>query len=70
MALITIKEYIEKYFSEESRPNKNSVWRWVRDGILPAQKLGKRYYIDTDVLDKKRRTGNRLADKILNESKL
>ncbi len=68
MALITVNEYLEKYFSEESRPSKRTVWGWLRSGALPAEKFGKQYYLDTGML-KKRHTGNPLADKIINQEK-
>lgn len=43
--MMSVESYIEKYFDEGSRPSKQAVWRWIRQGLLPAKRLGKRYYI-------------------------
>lgn len=63
MKLITIEEYIETYYSHQSRPSRRTVWRWIREGKFPlvTQKMGKRIYIKTDST----RTGNPLVDRII-----
>lgn len=49
--LITLKDYANRYFSDDSRPDYATVWRWVRQGHLPVRRLGKALYIDTSKLD-------------------
>ena len=46
--LVTVEQWIEQRFSEGSRPSKRTVWRWIRDGRLPAERMGKRYFIALD----------------------
>jgi hypothetical protein len=46
--LITVDEFITRYFSPASRPTTHSVWRWIRDEQLKARRVGHRYYIDPD----------------------
>lgn len=46
--LITIKQFVELYFEEGSRPSKSTVWRWIKhSGELPARRIGRAYYITT-----------------------
>ncbi len=59
---IDIDEYLETY-SKRSRPKKECVWRWIKEGKLRAVKRGRKYYIDTDTMGP--HTGNALMDKIL-----
>jgi hypothetical protein len=51
VSFITLKEYAETYFSEGSRPTYRTVWRWVSQGRLPAKRIGKLLFIDTNKLD-------------------
>lgn len=44
--LLTVEQWVEQRFEAGSRPSKRTVWRWIRDGRLPAERIGKRYYID------------------------
>ena len=62
MAWIDIDEYLDMY-SKRSRPKKEWVWRWIREGKLSAVKHGRKYYIDSDKIEP--RTGNALVDKVL-----
>ena len=61
---LTVVEWMNREFTEGSRPRPNVVWRWIREGRMPATKLGKRYYIPSDYT-LAGRTGDPLADKIL-----
>jgi hypothetical protein len=49
--LVSIDEYLEANFSERSRPKKQTIWRWIRAGKIPALKMGRSYYIDPDKVD-------------------
>ena len=55
----TVDEWIETNFAEGSQPAKTTVWRWIREGKLPARRMGKRYYLtgdktvpETDLVDR------------------
>lgn len=63
---MTIEQYRAEYYADASAPPLNTVRQWIRDGRLPAEKRGKRYYIDTDKLPPA--TGNALADRVLRRS--
>jgi len=65
MPLMTVGDYLDRFYTASSRPNKYTVYRWIKNGILPAEKRGKQYYIDTDKI--KQNTGNDIANRILNE---
>ena len=60
--LITVEEYIERTFSEKSRPHKTTVWRWIREGKIAATKQGKRYYINDKIVNL---TDNPLVNRVL-----
>lgn len=62
MALMTVEEYIERKYTPKSRPDKKTVWGWIRTGKIPAKKEGRRYYIDEKALQL---TGNPLVDNVL-----
>ena len=51
MALITLKDYAIRYFSDDSRPSYHTVWRWAKQGHLPIKRIGRTLYIDTNKLD-------------------
>lgn len=67
MKLATVEEYIERNFTERSRPAKTVVWRWIREGKLAAEKKGRRYYIPVDENGRPvHETGaNELVDRVL-----
>lgn len=54
---LTLEEWIEREFAQNSRPSLATVRRWVREGHLPATKMGKRLYIRSDTTLTARRTG-------------
>jgi len=47
---MTVEEWIETRFADGSRPTKRTVWRWIRNGHLPATRIGKRYYLRHDAM--------------------
>lgn len=62
---LTVENWISREFTPGSRPKRTLVWRWIREGVVPAAKLGKRYYIPAD-FSLSNNTGNELVDRILN----
>ena len=46
MQLVTIEEWSTTNFSEKSRPPEFTVRRWLRDGVVPGEKIGKTWYVD------------------------
>lgn len=44
--LTTVDNWRTRYFSRQSRPPRQTVLRWLREGKLPARKVGGRWYID------------------------
>jgi len=48
MKLETLDRWVERHFHEGSRPARSTVWRWIREGKLPATKIGRRYYINPE----------------------
>lgn len=61
---LTVQEWAKREFTTGSRPQPHAIWRWIREGRIPATKLGKRYFIPAS-FTLNGRTGNALADKIL-----
>jgi len=60
--LMKISEYQRLYFVAGSAPTKTTVARWIENGILAGEQLGKTYYVDAAKLDL---TGNPLVDSVL-----
>jgi len=58
--LFTVKQFIEAYFEKGRRPSKYTVWHWIRQKRLPAQRIGRSYYIYPEdaqkFLDSERKT--------------
>lgn len=52
---VTIREYIEREFSPQSRPSAEAVRTWIKRGQLPypAQRLGGQWYIELDPVPEK-----------------
>lgn len=63
MKLMTVDEYINVRYSEQSRPRKRTIISHIINGMLPGRKLGKFYYVDIDA--EKSSTGNPLMDRVL-----
>ena len=60
--LMLISEYQRLYFVAGSAPSKSTVVRWIANGVLAGEKLGKNYYVDASKLNL---TGNPLVDAVL-----
>lgn len=63
MKLMTPEAWSAKYFDESSKPAIMTLRRWLRDGVVPARKIGGTWYIDEHawVAD-----GDELVLKVLN----
>ncbi|TAA12421.1 DNA-binding protein [Pseudoxanthomonas winnipegensis] len=46
MKLIAARDWVQKYFAEESRPCDITVQRWMRSGKVPGRKIGGAWYVD------------------------
>lgn len=59
-----VEEYINKYFVDGSKPDKRTIIKAIGKD-LPGAKIGSQYFVDVEPLQVKPKTGNKLADKIL-----
>lgn len=48
MKLILPSSWAAKYFEEGSIPPEVTLARWMRDGKVPARKVGGKWYVDED----------------------
>lgn len=46
MLLITANLWVQKYFDEDSRPAEITLMRWLRQGKIPARKVGGSWFVD------------------------
>ena len=46
MRLITVERFLEKYSESGSRPRERTLKRWIRQGTIPARKVGGTWYVD------------------------
>ena len=60
---MSIEEYIERCYTEKSRPTKKTIIRLIKQGELLGKRIGKFYYINVSA--EACRTGNPLIDKVL-----
>lgn len=76
MKLISVDEFRQKYFSEASRPARNTVRAWVQRRRIPGQVIERSVYVDEAAwLEAQkpaapekashRPTGNPLVDRVL-----
>ena len=63
MKLMTVDEYINIRYANNSRPHKRTIIRHILMGVLPGKKIGKFYYVD--IANEQRMTGNPLVDRVL-----
>ncbi|NVZ07958.1 hypothetical protein HW932_01625 [Allochromatium humboldtianum] len=48
--LLTIPEWINRTYAENSRPALRTVRQWIRNGLLAAERHGRTYYLKPDTL--------------------
>jgi len=46
MHLMTAEKWLDRYFDPSSRPSIATLQRWLRDGKIPAKKVGGTWFID------------------------
>lgn len=46
MHLMTTEKWLDRYFDKASRPSIPTLQRWLRDGKIPAKKVGGTWFID------------------------
>jgi hypothetical protein len=46
---LTIEQWIAREFEPDSRPPIATVRRWIREGKVPATKMGRRLYINLGI---------------------
>ncbi len=46
MHLMTTEKWLDRYFDPSSRPSIATLQRWLRDGKIPAKKVGGTWFID------------------------
>jgi len=46
MRLMTPSAWVRKYFAEDSHPAEGTVRKWLREGHLPARKIGGSWFVD------------------------
>ena len=64
--LIKVSEFIKRVYGKENStpPTPQTITRWCRMGLIPAEQIGKLWYIKWDIYQKQ--TGNNLVDRVLN----
>jgi hypothetical protein len=45
--LMTIKEFCDKYFTEDSRPKTAEIKGWIENGIVKGSVINGRHYVDS-----------------------
>ncbi|WP_018935693.1 MULTISPECIES: hypothetical protein [unclassified Thioalkalivibrio] len=48
MKLITVDQFRQRYFDQESQPQRRTVRSWIDAGEVPGKIVGKLYYVDED----------------------
>jgi len=44
--LLTVDIWIKRVFEKNSRPHRNTVYKWIREGEIPVIRIGRKIYID------------------------
>ena len=52
MRLMRIEEFSQRYFDETCRPALRKVLYWCEQGMLPARRIGKPWYVDIELFEK------------------
>lgn len=63
--LIKVSEFIKRVYGEKDStpPTPQTITRQCRLGLIPAEQIGKLWYIKWDIYQK--RTGDHLVDRVL-----
>jgi len=48
MALMTIDEYRNTYFTQRSRPAPRTIRRWIEEQRIYGERRGRTYYVDPE----------------------
>jgi len=64
--LATIEQFRRGCFAEGSAPDPRTVKRWIDNGEIDGKRVRGTYYVDLDSFALK--TGNVLADRVLNDA--
>ena len=46
MSYLTPISWARKYFADDSRPSETTVRKWLREGHVPARKIGGSWFVD------------------------
>lgn len=68
--LVSLKEYIERAYSEDSRPDRRTVLLAFCNGTLPTGalvRIGRRYFVDLRMINERRIAA--LMKMVLNDEK-
>lgn len=49
--LLTIDDWVEQTFAPNSRPHRNTVYNWIKNGDLQTTRIGRKIYIIPDAPD-------------------
>lgn len=52
MKLMSVKEYLETFYTEKSRPTRKKIIKFIKEGSIFGKKIGKCYYVDIDAEQK------------------
>lgn len=62
MKLMNIEEYRMYQFTEQSRPTRRQIVRWIQQGELPGRAIGKQYFV---MVNERALTRAPLVDRLL-----
>ena len=51
MALMSIREFLELGFTDDSRPTYKTTIDWIERGYLKGRRIGRKYYVDDSELN-------------------
>lgn len=67
---ITVRDFVEEYFVESSRPNVETIKANIKLGAIPGEMIGRKYYVFIGphgelMSPTERRTGDEIADMLI-----
>lgn len=51
MIEVSISDFLDNYYSKRSRPSRNTIYLWLRNGTLPAVQRGRKWFIQVRSFD-------------------